>query len=164
MEHNNILGTVLAGGKSQRFGEDKSQILLADKILIDYILAEIIDEFKEVLIVSNNSIKFMKILVAGSTGLVGKTLITDFLQEHEVIAISRRPFKFPNNVKQELIDFNKDFSLKDTVGKFVVLYFYPKDDTPGCTKEAIEFTNYFEKLKKLGVKIIGVSKDSIEKT
>ena len=50
MEHNNILGTVLAGGKSQRFGEDKSQISLADKILIDYILAEIIDEFKEVLI------------------------------------------------------------------------------------------------------------------
>ena len=58
MEHNNILGTVLAGGKSQRFGEDKSQILLADKILIDYILAEIIDEFNEVLIVSNNSIRF----------------------------------------------------------------------------------------------------------
>ena len=58
MEHNNILGTVLAGGKSQRFGEDKSQILLADKILIDHILAEIIDEFNEVLIVSNNSIRF----------------------------------------------------------------------------------------------------------
>ena len=58
MDHNNILGTVLAGGKSQRFGDDKSQIMLADKILIDYILAEIIDEFKEVLIVSNNSIKF----------------------------------------------------------------------------------------------------------
>ena len=58
MDHNNILGTVLAGGKSQRFGEDKSQILLAGKILIDYILAEIIDEFKEVLIVSNNSTKF----------------------------------------------------------------------------------------------------------
>ena len=58
MDHNNILGTVLAGGKSQRFGEDKSQILLADKMLIDYILAEITNEFKEVLIVSNNSIKF----------------------------------------------------------------------------------------------------------
>ena len=58
MEHNNILGTVLAGGKSQRFGEDKSQILLADKILIDYSFEEIIDEFKEVLIVSNNSIRF----------------------------------------------------------------------------------------------------------
>ena len=58
MDHNNILGTVLAGGKSQRFGEDKSQILLADRILIDYILAEIIDEFKEVLLISNNKIKY----------------------------------------------------------------------------------------------------------
>ena len=63
----------------------------------------------------------MKILVAGSTGLVGKTLITDFLQEHEVIAISRRPFKFPDNVKQELIDFNKDFSLKPADHFFICL-------------------------------------------
>jgi len=63
----------------------------------------------------------MKILVAGSTGLVGKTLITDFLQDHEVIAISRRPFKFPNNVKQELIDFNKDFSLKPADHFFICL-------------------------------------------
>ena len=63
----------------------------------------------------------MKILVAGSTGLVGKTLITDFLQEHEVIAISRRPFKFPNNVKQELIDFDKDFILKPADHFFICL-------------------------------------------
>ena len=58
MEHNNILGTVLAGGKSQRFGEDKSQVKLGDKLLIDYILSEIIDEFNEVLVVSNNLIDF----------------------------------------------------------------------------------------------------------
>ena len=58
MHHNNILGTVLAGGKSQRFGEDKSQVTLANKLLIDYVLSEIIDQFKEVLIVSNNSINF----------------------------------------------------------------------------------------------------------
>ena len=58
MEHNNILGTVLAGGKSQRFGEDKSQVKLGDKLLIDYILSEIIDEFNEVLVVSNNQINF----------------------------------------------------------------------------------------------------------
>ena len=45
MDHNNILGTVLAGGKSQRFGEDKSQVTLANKLLIDYILSEIIDQF-----------------------------------------------------------------------------------------------------------------------
>ena len=58
MDHNNILGAVLAGGKSQRFGEDKSQVKLNGKLLIDYILSEIIDEFKEILIVSNNQIKF----------------------------------------------------------------------------------------------------------
>jgi molybdopterin-guanine dinucleotide biosynthesis protein A len=58
MDHNKILGTVLAGGKSQRFGEDKSQVKLADKLLIDYILSEIIDEFNEVLVVSNNPINF----------------------------------------------------------------------------------------------------------
>ena len=58
MDHNNILGTVLAGGKSQRFGEDKSQVKLAGKLLIDHMLTEIIDEFKELLIVSNNTIKF----------------------------------------------------------------------------------------------------------
>ena len=50
MDHNNILGTVLAGGKSQRFGEDKSQVKLAGKLLIDHMLTEIIDEFKELLI------------------------------------------------------------------------------------------------------------------
>ena len=54
----------------------------------------------------------------------------------------------------------KDSDLKDNTS---IVYFYPKDDTPGCTTEAIEFSNYFEKLKRLGVKIIGVSKDSIEK-
>ena len=58
MDHNNILGTVLAGGKSQRFGEDKSQVKLGDKLLIDYILSEIIEEFKEILVVSNSSIDF----------------------------------------------------------------------------------------------------------
>ena len=58
MDHNNILGTVLAGGKSQRFGEDKSQVKLDGKLLIDHILNEIINEFKEILIVSNNQINF----------------------------------------------------------------------------------------------------------
>ena len=60
MDHNKILGVVLAGGKSQRFGQDKSQVKLKGKILIDYILSEIIDEFKEILIVANGSINFME--------------------------------------------------------------------------------------------------------
>ena len=58
MDHSKILGTVLAGGKSQRFGEDKSQVQLGNQLLIDYVLAEIIDIFKEVVIISNNPIKF----------------------------------------------------------------------------------------------------------
>jgi len=58
MDHNNILGTVLAGGKSQRFGEDKSQVMLEGKLLIDYILSEISSEFREILVVSNNKIDF----------------------------------------------------------------------------------------------------------
>jgi len=60
MDLNKILGVVLAGGKSQRFGQDKSQVKLQNKLLIDYILKEIVDEFKETLIVVNEPINFMK--------------------------------------------------------------------------------------------------------
>jgi len=58
MDHNKILGVVLAGGKSKRFGEDKSQVKFHGKILIDYILSEIIDQFNEILVVTNNPIRF----------------------------------------------------------------------------------------------------------
>ena len=49
MDHNNILAVVLAGGKSKRFGRDKSQVKLGNKILIDYILTEIVDFYKDIL-------------------------------------------------------------------------------------------------------------------
>lgn len=51
-------------------------------------------------------------------------------------------------------------SLKDFRGQKVVLYFYPKDDTPGCTKEACSFRDDFSKFKKLGIVVLGVSPDS----
>ena len=54
-------------------------------------------------------------------------------------------------------------SLKDQKGKKVVLYFYPKDDTPGCTKEAIAFTEDLTKFKRAGAVVIGVSKDTVAK-
>ena len=57
---------------------------------------------------------------------------------------------------------NKDFNLKDTLGKFVVLYFYPKDDTPGCTIETNDFNKLLSKFKKLDCEIYGISKDSIK--
>ena len=58
-------------------------------------------------------------------------------------------------------DGGKTVSLKDFAGKPLVLYFYPKDDTSGCTKEAIDFSGAAAQFKKLGVAVVGVSKDSV---
>ncbi len=55
----------------------------------------------------------------------------------------------------------KEHSLADYLGKTVVLYFYPKDDTPGCTKEACGFRDLRPQLKKLNAVVLGVSKDSL---
>lgn len=52
--------------------------------------------------------------------------------------------------------------LKDLAGKWVVLYFYPKDNTPGCTLEAIDFSRLKEGFRGLGAVVLGVSKDSCE--
>ena len=53
-------------------------------------------------------------------------------------------------------------SNKDFVGKNLVIYFYPKDSTPGCTTEGNEFTDNYKIFKKLGTEILGVSRDSIK--
>ena len=60
-------------------------------------------------------------------------------------------------------DGGDDVSLSDFAGKQVVLYFYPKDDTPGCTKEAIGFTDMVAEFDAAGTVILGVSKDSVKK-
>lgn len=52
-------------------------------------------------------------------------------------------------------------SLKALEGTAVVLYFYPKDDTPGCTTEAVEFTSALAKFKRAGTTVVGVSKDTV---
>lgn len=54
-------------------------------------------------------------------------------------------------------------ALKDYRGQWVILYFYPKDDTPGCTTEACSFRDNFSKLKKAGALVLGVSVDPIKK-
>jgi len=54
-------------------------------------------------------------------------------------------------------------SLTDYAGKYLVLYFYPKDNTPGCTTEAIDFTAQKQAFAKLNADIIGVSRDSVKK-
>lgn len=58
--------------------------------------------------------------------------------------------------------FGKSHRLADYRGKYVLLYFYPKDDTPGCTKEACSFRDDYSEYQKAGVPILGVSPDSQE--
>ena len=52
-------------------------------------------------------------------------------------------------------------SLSDFAGKKVVLYFYPKDNTPGCTRQACAFAGLYGEFQKRGVEVIGISKDSV---
>jgi peroxiredoxin Q/BCP len=59
-------------------------------------------------------------------------------------------------------DTGEHVRLADFAGKWLVVYFYPRDNTPGCTREAQEFTKAAAKLRKLGAQVVGVSKDSVQ--
>lgn len=56
-------------------------------------------------------------------------------------------------------DDNKDYKLSDFLGKEVLIYFYPKDDTPGCTTEACEIRDNYKEMEKLGLVVLGISPD-----
>ena len=56
----------------------------------------------------------------------------------------------------------KNYSLKDSFGKYVVLYFYPKDNTPGCTIETNDFNKLLANFKKLDCEVYGISKDNLD--
>ena len=68
--------------------------------------------------------------------------------------------KAPNFILPSTSKVN--YSLKNSLGKYVVIYFYPKDDTPGCTIETNDFNKLISKFKKLECQIYGISKDSLE--
>ena len=57
---------------------------------------------------------------------------------------------------------NKDFELNKSLKRYLVIYFYPRDNTPGCTNEAKDFSKLNKEFKKLNCEIVGISKDSIE--
>lgn len=54
----------------------------------------------------------------------------------------------------------KDVSLSDFLGKKVILYFYPRDNTPGCTRQACAFAGLYDEYRTKGIEVIGISKDS----
>jgi peroxiredoxin Q/BCP len=53
-------------------------------------------------------------------------------------------------------------SLGDYAGQWLVIYFYPKDDTPGCTTEACSFRDAYDELQQAGIAVVGISKDSVK--
>jgi thioredoxin-dependent peroxiredoxin len=57
---------------------------------------------------------------------------------------------------------NVEFELKKNKNNFLIIYFYPRDNTPGCTNEAKDFSKLYKEFKKLNCEIFGISKDSIE--
>ena len=64
-------------------------------------------------------------------------------------------FKLPSTSKD-------DYLLKNSIGKYIVIYFYPKDDTPGCTIETNDFNKLLAKFRKLECEVYGVSKDNLK--
>ncbi len=58
---------------------------------------------------------------------------------------------------------NEALQLSDYKGKKLVMYFYPKDNTPGCTQEGKDFTEHYAELQKLNTEVVGVSKDTLKK-
>jgi peroxiredoxin Q/BCP len=57
---------------------------------------------------------------------------------------------------------NKNFEINKSFDQYLVIYFYPRDNTPGCTSEAKDFTKLYKEFKKLNCEIFGISKDSVE--
>jgi thioredoxin-dependent peroxiredoxin len=57
---------------------------------------------------------------------------------------------------------NEEFELKNNKNNFLIIYFYPRDNTPGCSNEAKDFSKLYKEFKKLNCEIFGISKDSIE--
>ena len=124
MDLNNILSVVLAGGKSQRFGRDKSQVKLNNKLLIDYMLNVIVSEFNETLIVANEPIKFMqsnKISITkdfkkGLGPLGGVLTAMKWIKEKnkKYKWISTFPTDTPFFTRKELIFFYENINVKES--------------------------------------------------
>jgi molybdenum cofactor guanylyltransferase len=129
MNNNNILGVVLAGGQAKRFGKDKSQVKLGNLTLIDHVLSKIVDEFLEILIVSNKDISFMnsdKISLI-SDYVKNKGPLGGVLSAMKWIEINKKKYKwiatFPSDTpffnKSIISEFSKKVESNDSLLYFI---------------------------------------------
>eukprot|EP00607_Mallomonas_marina_P001956 CAMPEP_0182428970 /NCGR_PEP_ID=MMETSP1167-20130531/25165_1 /TAXON_ID=2988 /ORGANISM="Mallomonas Sp, Strain CCMP3275" /LENGTH=187 /DNA_ID=CAMNT_0024612235 /DNA_START=158 /DNA_END=721 /DNA_ORIENTATION=- len=107
---------------------------------------------------SSNDFNGGKLLKSALTSIIAFQLMSDQSIADAIPAVgsSAPDFVLPSNA-------GKSISLNDLKGKWTVLYFYPGDFTEGCTIEAKGFERDFQKYKDLGVQIVGVSVDSVDK-
>lgn len=77
------------------------------------------------------------------------------------VALSLRPGD-PAPAFSAIVTNGSEIHSKDLLGKPVVIYFYPRDDTPGCTKEACGFRDHYAELQKTGAVVLGVSADTVK--
>lgn len=92
---------------------------------------------------------------------------SSFMKESEHMDQQSAPAERPSALNMMVPDFSasmtggRDFQLSDYKGKKIVLYFYPKDNTPGCTTEGMQFRDLHEQFRAANAEIIGVSRDSL---
>jgi thioredoxin-dependent peroxiredoxin len=84
-----------------------------------------------------------------------------FNQNYEFMNSIQLGDKAPGSVAKD--QYGNDFNLKDLTGKKVILFFYPKADTPGCTAEACNLRDHYAELTEKGFKIVGISADNEKK-
>src|SRR5258708_1774932 len=87
--------------------------------------------------------------------LFGSSVVSAAIQKPLAVGDPAPAFSLPGND-------GKTYSLKDYAGKKMVLYFYPKDQTPGCTKEACAFRDRNEEIKAQGAAVFGINADSVK--
>jgi peroxiredoxin Q/BCP len=95
------------------------------------------------------------IVISATIGIV-LLLLLNKKEEMKIIEIGD---KVPNFILKD--QNGNSFNIENEIGKRMVIYFYPKDDTPGCTKEACKFRDDFESFNDLGASVIGISADSV---
>lgn len=95
------------------------------------------------------------LLIAIALLLVWIIKKSSFGNERKLLGEPAPAFNLKNSIKQSV-------TLKNFKGKWLVIYFYPKDDTPGCTKESCSFRDNFQSIQSLNASIVGISLDSTE--